>query len=499
VKVTPQQLAQYNLKIKEADALFLKGDYVSLKNAFLAYQDLLTFPGFQKKTGERYIKAAVIFGLREKELGILNDSTLNGAAAWIARNPDFSEFSRYVEIAQRIPPATQGIVGGVETGDKELDDYFEWVKVNVRPYYEHLKQYSVSSEFYAYLYVTFYSAYSYRLKEEKVDMSRFFSVFPDSRLLRYKLAVYPQADKTKLNTLIQVAPDFYEAYYFLGALDLGAGLMLSAETKLKKAYEYIPGSTSIVISLTKIYFATEEMEICLDYNDKALALAPNYRDALLGKAMSLWYLERYEESLSVLDRMLELGKYYIGETYYWMARNQNDQERLEAAKTNITRARDYLIGHAEVSTLDGIITFKLGNLKEAEKYFKETLPLPPADCDPYFYLGKIYGQWKQWKDSGDYFGQAAACNERTEASLNRRIQEIEKSRLAKARKDKFILKTKMKILQTRRAKATSQFNAAVGYFNAEMLPKAQAYAQLAAQHPSFKEEAQALIERIKLK
>ena len=56
----------------------------------------------------------------------------------------------------------------------------------------------------------------------------------------------------------------------------------------------------------------EEPESCLEWNEKALALLPVYRDALLGKGLALGYLGRNEEALAVLGRLLELGTYLSG-------------------------------------------------------------------------------------------------------------------------------------------------------------------------------------------
>jgi len=57
-EVTPQELAQYNLRLTEADNLMSTYNYVNMRRAFAIYGELLPFPAFKQKTGERFLEAA---------------------------------------------------------------------------------------------------------------------------------------------------------------------------------------------------------------------------------------------------------------------------------------------------------------------------------------------------------------------------------------------------------------------------------------------------------
>ena len=494
-EISPQQLVAYNSKTKEADAQFRTGSYIGLKNARSAYRKFLALPAFRKKSGIKFIKTSLLLAIREKELGILNQKTLQEASNLINLEPYFSNYSRYIEIVKRIPENTKGITGD-RIDDSSIDAQYEWIKQNFEAARIHLLEKSVSTDFYAYLYLSFHSAFSYKY-EEKEDFSRFASIFPDSKFIKYKLAIYPPEKPDLFKDLLQANPDFYEANYFLGNIALSQGKVLTAENYYKKALEYITDSTSLIISLTKVYFHLEEFKTCLEYNNLALQLAPEYRDAILGKAMCLSYMGRHEEAIKILDNMIELGKYYMGETYYWLAWNQNELEQLDKARINVTRSRDFLIGQYEVSLLDGIIAYKQKRLDNAEENFKEALLLNSQDCESAYYLGKIYAEREDWKNSGSYFKKGAICNEQTENTIKSKILEIKEAALSTLRKDKLIKKKKIQLLQTRQTKATCQFNAAASYFNAKEYKKAFLLAEKAAEHPTFKQQAEELILAIK--
>ena len=495
-EVTPQQLAQYNLRFKEADAHLSSYHYLGLRQAHQVLQELLEFPVFKNKTGEQYIKAALLLALREKELGIMHSQVLDQAGEWISRLPSLEGFRRYVEIVRRIPVDTKGITGGGFENDVDTDEYFDWIKHNVDPIYAHLLEKSTSSDLFAYLYISFHIAFAHRFPETE-KLSQLAELFPVSPLVRFKLAIYPALDLQGLQGMLSMDPEFYEAELFLGDLELQSGKVLSAEKRYLSTYAHIPESTAVVISLANVCFHLEEFDRCLEYNDLALKLAPRYRDALLGKAMSLGYLGRHDEALAELQKILELGKYYIGETHYWTAWNLNELGRIDEAQTNIDKAKNYLIGHKEVASLSGLIAYQQKRLDDAEKDFTEALDLNPYDCEAAFYMGKIHADRLAWRDSGTFYEMAATCNAATEAALDSKIKEIEASGMSEARKQRHIQKKKAQILQLRRSKATSCYNAAAGFYNAKMPEKALPLAEQAAVYPLTREKAEELIAAIK--
>lgn len=494
--IAPDRLAEFHIKTDKADSLFRIGSYVCLKEAFNLYQELLSYLTFQEEIKEKLLKAALLLAQRENELVILGDKYLKEASNLIQNNSYLSEFSKYLEIVQVASREFKRYYANYFEDDSNNDSYFNWIRNSLKPLGTQLKALSESEDFNAYFYISLRSKYS-RLIGEKDDLSRFLRIFPHSSLILFKLALSPKINKKALEELIQEVPRFHEALYYIGEKSLHAGKIITAEKNFLKAYEHIPQSISITISLTKIYFVHEEFERCLEFNEKALHLAPEYREALLGKAVCLSLLGRYEEAIECLNKLIQKGMYLLGESYYWLSWNQNGLRRYEEAWENIENSKKYLIGHHEVFSLAGSIALERGDIEVAKENFLEALKLNSSNCEASFCLGKIYAKKEEWINMGSYYERAALCNSVFIETLKRKIREIENSSLSNERKEKQILRKESQLKKRQLIKATSFYNAAAGFFNGEMREKALSLAHKATSHSVFKEKAEQLIQRIK--
>ena len=495
-EVTPQQLVEYNILSKEADELYHRGCYESLKRAFELYEQALSFPVFQRENRKKLLKTAILLSLRERELGFLEDAYFKKAAEIIASTPSLSDYSIILKIAGSIPRKAVGIVGDfVETGDIVIVSYDE-IKDEITGWVDSLEQKAEIDDFFAYLNICFHSTFSYLIKE-KPDFEAVEQTFPDSYLIRYKLSLYPEENPESLEKLVQDEPAFYEAFYFLGSMALKRRELITAENNFLKAYEHFPQSVSILVSLGSIYFAFEELGKSLEFYKKTLEMAPVHRDALLGKAMCLSYLGRYREAIDICKTMLSLGKYYLGETHYWLAWNQNELEEFENAWENIENSKRYLIGHGQVFFLAGLIAFNQKRLGEAEKNLLEAYKQDASNGDPAYYLGKIKAIQEDWLNSGAYFEMASGNYGRKEELIQKQIDEILNSALSEERKKRYASNKKALLRKTLLIKATSWYNAAAGYHNAGMRAKALQLAIYAATHPALKDKAEELLQLIK--
>lgn len=495
IEIAPQVI-EYQNKEKEADALFKKGSYTCLKEAFQIYQGLLSGPHSQEQTKEKIIKAGLLLTLREKELGVLKNKYLEQPSDLIKGSPSLSEFSLHLEIVNLIPRETKGATQDTSADISRVFTTWDKPKKNINTWNEQLKEKSETDEFFAYLYIFLNRSFPFHIKtKEKPDFSRLLEVFPDSPLIQYILSLYPKENQKSLEELIQKEPRFYEAYYFLGEMALKRKQLITAEKNFLKAYEQIPESSSTIISLASIYFSFEELEKSLEFYEEALKMAPAYRDALLGKALCLGYLGKNEEAVEILNMLIKLGKYYMGEAHYWLAWNQDELENLDEAWENIEKAKNYFVGYSQVLSLAGIIAFKKENLEVAEENLKEALELDCSNCEAAYYLGKVYAVYQDWKKSGVHFEKAALCNE--EKELEDKIKEIENSDFPEERKERLIKKKRIQLKKTVLTKATFFYNAAAGYFNAGMKEQALSLAQKATLHSALKEKAEELILKIK--
>ena len=95
------------------------------------------------------------------------------------------------------------------------------------------------------------------------------------------------------------------------------------------------------------YTALEEFDQAVDFFDRTLAVVPRYPDALLNKAKALTYAGRYGEALDVVDQLLALPGWLVGDACYWRAVNEVELGRTSEAWDDIELA-DTQIVNAEV-------------------------------------------------------------------------------------------------------------------------------------------------------
>jgi len=500
--LTPLQREELENKTETADRLYKAGSYTCLKESCQIYKDLLSTPHNQKSIKEKLIKALILLIIRQRELGIHDSNSIDEASALIQNNPFLSGFSTYFELADSIPVMTKGMRSDIMDDSRRADSRRERLKENIEKWRQELEEKSKTDEFYAYLYLARNFHFSYYIKEDKViretaDLNYLRDIFPHSLLIQYKLSFCPQEDVESMRKLLQTEPRFYELHYFLGEQSLKRGMLVTAEKNFLKCFEHIPESLPNVISLASVYFAFEELEKSLNFYDKALSMAPEFREALLAKAICLSYLERHEEAIEVCNEILRRGGFYLGDTCYWLSWNQNELERLDDAWESIEKSKSYLIGYSQVFSLAGVIAYKKGEKDIAEKNFQEALSLDPNNCEAAFYLGKIYGERQEWAKSGEYYERAAICHYGKELTLERKIAEIEGAEFSEERKQKMIAKKKVQLKKTIITKATFFYNAAAGYFNAEMDDQALKLAEQASSHDALKQKAEELILKIK--
>jgi tetratricopeptide (TPR) repeat protein len=486
----------WKARIAEADLLYAKGDYTSLKEARRVYEEALTVPEERAAVAEKLVRAAIALELREKELGILAVKPAQGLAGLIAAEPSLSPYASWLELLAGLPNKVKGNPGFDRVGGRTLEAQLDWVSARIPDLDGELGERASADDLAATLRLALRAAFFYKF-QEKLGPKMAMEAHPGSRLTAFQAAVSPSLEIDRIETLLAEDPAFSEAHYYLGEVALLGGKVLTAERQYLAVYEKIPESLSVLISLAKVSFQMEEIESCLEYNQKALTLLPTYRDALLGKGLCLGYLGQNEEAVSVLARLLELGAYYLGEAHYWTAWNFNELERLEEARRAIEAAKVFLVGVSDVAALSGIIAYRQGRLDDAEKDLRQALNLEPSDSDAAYYLGRLYADRKDWLNSGIYFAGAALSLEEKERGMEKKIEEIEASDMPTERKNRLVIKKRVQILSTQATKATCQYNGAAGYHNAGSFDRALDLARLAAAHPAFAEKAAELIKLIR--
>lgn len=481
----------WGARLAEADALYGAGHFTALREARRIYGEALA-AGCRDGVAERCLRTSIALALREKQLGILPSAD---PALLVPGDPALARYASWLELLDGLPCQIKGSPGTGQTGGRTVDAWFDWLNARIAAIDDDLGAAAATDDLAAALRLALRQQFAFKFKD-KLETQAVLDAHPGSRLVAFQAAVAPALETRALGSLLALEPGFAEVRYYLGEAALQGGKLLTAERHYLAVHEKIPESLSVLISLAKVAFQTEETETCLEWNEKALALLPTYRDALLGKGLCLGGLGRYEESLAVLGRLLELGTYYLGEGNYWTAWNLNELGRLDEARRSIDAAGVFLVGVPEVATLSGIIAYKQGRPDDAERDLRRALDLDPAASEAAYQLGKLYADRKDWLNSGIYFAGAALTYEDKERELGRKIGEIEASEMSAERKTRLVARKKAQIGAVQAVKATCQYNGAAGYHNAGSLERALDLARQAAAFPALADKAAELIKII---
>ncbi|MEN6561217.1 MAG: hypothetical protein ABFD52_10620 [Acidobacteriota bacterium] len=482
-------------RLAAADRLYAAGRYEALAEARAICVEALASSAPRAGVAERYVRTSIALGLRKKDLGVLDADPVPEFGTLIAAEPGLARYAPWLELLAGLPCKIKGNSGIDRIGGRSLDAQLDWIRERVPGIDRELESASPADDLAAALRLALRREFGFGFAD-KLDAAAVRSLHPGSRLLAFEAAVGAKARTVELEALLALDPAFTEIHYYLGEDALAAGSLLAAEEHYRAVLEAIPDSPSVLISLAKVSFQMEEFETCLEWNDKALALLPAYRDALLGKGLALGCLGRSEEALAALGRLLELGTYEMGEGNFWTAWNLRQLDRLEEAHRSIEAARVFLVGVAGVETLSGIVAYEQGRLNDAERDLRRALDLDPSENDAAYHLGRLYADRRQWLDSGVYFAGAAMILEDREKGLEARIAEIAASGMSAERKARLTARKQAQIAAVRATKATCQYNGAAGYHNAGSFDRALDLARQAAAHPAFADKASALIKLI---
>ena len=478
-------------KLADAGASLDKGCYLSLKRAWRTYAELYAQPALRKRVAVPFLKTSILLAARERDLGFVTPVYLNQAVRLVEADPSLAGFRLYVEAVALLPPRTRGVI-------RDIDTTFAWVvtREKMAANEAQLRQRSLSDEFAAYILAGMNCSFG-RFSEKWQDPTSYLKIFPDSLLMKYRAAICGEENGDLLRDILAREPEFAEAHFHLGELALREGRILSAERELLAAYDAIPESPQVRILLASLYLATEELDRSLEFYRKTLEILPEYRDALLGQAICLSYMKRYDEAIVVLDRMLALGYWLLGESYYWLAWNKHELERDAEALTDIDQAKGRLPTNSEVFSLAGTIGLDLGELARAEKDFEESLRYNPANTEALFGLGTLAARRADWPRSAQFFRRAAAALEANAGVVREKIKEIEVSAMAEERKARLIARKKAQLAAVEAAAAAAYYETAVSSFNAGNEEEALAAAERAASHAATREKAAELIRRIR--
>jgi tetratricopeptide (TPR) repeat protein len=487
-----------------AAADFRTGCYVGFKKALEIYRRLYVLPSARKDIAAPYLKALLLTAVRERDLGILNDATLDTAESLVEGHASLAYFVPYIDLVRAMPPKTRGIVKDIDV--MAIVNILNRTLKNAEVEAE-MRQRALKDEGFGYLYVALHTGYASYLHRDE-NHATIAERYPDSVLFKYAQATtYPRQDSQALAALALAEPDFYEAYYSLGEFALGVDMppdldleilsSVRAEDLFLKAAAGLPESAQIMVYLGGIHMSTEEFEKGIEDFDRAVALAPAYRDARLGKAICLTSLGRHREAIDILNGLINEGLYLMGESYYWLARNYHELRDRERAEHCIEESKGRLPTDSEVYCLAGTLALESNMLDKAEKEFIESLRFNGRNVAAVMGLAEVNARQKKWLDSATLYEHAIKAVRQRDSELAEIIKRIQGSRLEAERKKRILVKKEQQRRALEENEATACYEAAVGYANGGQKVHALEMGARAAAYPQFREAAEKLMNGIR--
>lgn len=482
--------------LRAADALVNAGCLDCLIEAYDAYRALETRPAVAPQANRGAYQSAALIAIRERELGLEDGGYLASARERLRGRSEAEAASdaHVLEIIDTLPglvsrgqvPSDQDIARR-RTALSRRDEFREFLSARAD-----------SDPLSAYVWVSFNCGFPVSRPGEDEGVEPWLQAAPQWRptaLLTFRAATCRTLDVPSLRRLVESNPRFAEVTYFIGLVATQEGRLDDGLAEWLRAYAWRSRWATLTHAMAEAYLTLDEDERALDFFEQTLAVPPVTPAALLGRARALTYLERYQESLAVVDQLLAMEQWYPGDARYWRALNETQLERYDAAWDDVELAARLLV-NADVPKLAGIIAYRRGQRDVARAKFEEAWRRNGADCEIGVHLSIVLSDQRVWADALSALNRTGACLDRAEAQLHREIERIRVSDDPPARRAKQIADREARIATGARLLVTVWFNAAVASFYSARMDDARQFAARVLDDAEFGTRAQALLARI---
>jgi tetratricopeptide (TPR) repeat protein len=481
--------------IREAADLVAAGCLDCLVDA----HQLLTRLPKSPETARAAIDTAVLIAIRERELGLADGGDAAFVAAALGRADDADEPDAPVDPSGRdyrmLLDVVETLPGAAGQMSAEADFVRRSTALRRRDeFIAFLQPHADESALFAYVWVSFNCAY--RVGDDQAIAARLaVPHWRETALLTYRAATCRGIDEPAVRRLLAANPRFSELRYVTGLVAAMAGRGDELIDEWTQAYAWRSRWPTLTQALADQYVSLEEYERALDFFDRTLALVPQLASAMLGRAKVLTYLERYEESLTVVDDLLALNGWYVGDARYWRALNLTQLERYDAAWEEIERAAA-LVANADVPKLAGIIAYRRGQRDVARTRFEEARRRNPADCETGLHLSIVLSDLRVWSDASAALAATMTCLTDEALQIAKEVERIQSSSDRSTRAAKQLADRQERLTRNDRLQKTVWFNAAVASFYSARMDEARQFATRVVDDGEFGGRARALIARI---
>jgi tetratricopeptide (TPR) repeat protein len=316
-------------------------------------------------------------------------------------------------------------------------------------------------------------------------------------LMRFRVALCARttdALSQQMAALRDADPRWVDTFFFEGAREMSrypAPDVGRAAELFALAHDAFPESPAVTLALANAQNALSEYDRALALFDQVLAGHPTHRDALLGRVLSLSYLNRYQDAIRSATQLLGLGMYHQGDAYYWRAWNRYRVHQLPAAWEDVTAATKLMV-NTSVYTLAGFIAYAQQRLDVAIDRLTEAYRLDATNCEAVWTEALVHVDKEAWTPASGRFAVAMKCFTGAAEQARRDIAVAQEAEWAEPLKTRRLAAAQKQLETAQHRGAQAAFNAAGSYARLGQKADAIVYIELAARHPLLKEKAASL-------
>ena len=480
-------------QLAAADRLVRAGCLDCLLDAYREYDALRRFPSVGTAPALGAIRAAGLIGLRQRELGMVDEGYLATARALAASTPDLPAWvAGMLDVVEVLPGSVAGLFRP-PSSDVELER-MRLLRVNGPSYVASMREFSGMDLLPAYAWIAYACGANEMRDVSSADLVAPVSAWLDVPLIAFRQAGCRNLDAPKLTALAAAEPRFLETAFLLARREVGRRRLEQAAVEFDRAYAWRPRWPALTLSMANVAMTAEEFERAERLYGETLAADPHESDALIGRVKALTYLGKAAEAIAATDQLL-VERWHVGDARYWRALNENQLSHYDEAWDDVEQAAKLLI-NAEVPKLAGIIAYRRQQLEVSRVKFEESRLRNPSDCETGFYLGVVLGDQRAWPRTAEVLREAVTCLEAAEVEARADIAAIGASADPPERQARQIARREKRIAEGRRMIAASWYNTAVAYFSRTRKEEAGQFAGKVADDEQFGERAKAILARL---
>jgi tetratricopeptide (TPR) repeat protein len=326
-------------------------------------------------------------------------------------------------------------------------------------------------------------------------------------IVQWRVATCGRSHDGALRAFAEAHPRYVEADYWRGryrttvATSVIAGRTAmtfvsdpaarrEARDRMRAALTAIPGSLAVAFDLAGLTSVTSPRD-ALPLYERVTKAQPRHNEAWLGQGICLTYLDRPRDAIDALSRVVELGRWSVGDALYFRAWNRHAIGELDAAWADIEQARTTLY-NTNVYGLAGRIAFDRKALDTARPLLEKAVELSDTNCTAAWFLGLLHSTEERWLAGGTAFEGAEACYRADIIRARSERSRAAADAIDDAARAELEAQTEAAIRTAERQAALSAYNAAFNLVRGGEPARSRALLDRAVQHPEVSDRAREL-------